>query len=383
MSIKLRLELLGGHYEGIHKGLHLRIHCLGSSHDSANVLHRSLDLGIFPYQGAAKCGLRDGQIQLQDITDYRLNRCDLLQIRLYPPLADHVPEELPRGHSEHTFVQVQPYLVPPKVFEVFTEGRADLEYLGRVPLMEGHIPDFLMWSPLLGTLLWNLSRNSGCSPALIANLSLFAYARLALLESPPPMCRPDMTFILSVMLGGPSNARRKYPVASQPGNTPCQAPDHVEGTLPLRIWAPPVTFFHGTLSAAFICPSLGRLYPYILVSSLVNFLQARGSLLQKKSLNLLNLNPSMKDMTAIFWSTPGTRYVFLLNFVKDGSFMPMGIIALLISSEKWARPSSSVLVPLRVCPVTLSVIASISYCNKATASVARDEAAVPGTGTSW
>ncbi|GAA0151874.1 hypothetical protein LIER_37374 [Lithospermum erythrorhizon] len=64
------------------------------------------------------------------------------------------------------------------------------------------------------------------------------------------------------------------------------------------------------------------------------------------------------------------RSIIPVNLVKDGSFMTAGIVALLISGEKRAKPTKSILVPLRVYLVTLSVMASICFCNKATASVA-------------
>ncbi|GAA0168614.1 hypothetical protein LIER_23290 [Lithospermum erythrorhizon] len=47
--------------------------------------------------------------------------------------------------------------------------------------------------------------------------------------------------------------------------------------------------------------------------------------------------------------------IFSLNLVKEGSFVPTGIVGLLISGEKGASPASSVLTPLHVCPATLSV----------------------------
>ncbi|GAA0183083.1 hypothetical protein LIER_30559 [Lithospermum erythrorhizon] len=61
--------------------------------------------------------------------------------------------------------------------------------------------------------------------------------------------------------------------------------------------------------------------------------------------------------------------IFPVNLVNVGSFIPSSMVALLILGEKGASPASFVLVPLLVCPSTLSVRASICFCNEVTISV--------------
>ncbi|GAA0160463.1 hypothetical protein LIER_39047 [Lithospermum erythrorhizon] len=48
------------------------------------------------------------------------------------------------------------------------------------------------------------SGNWGCAPTVTTYISRFTYARLALLESPPPHLPPEITFSLPMILGGPS-----------------------------------------------------------------------------------------------------------------------------------------------------------------------------------
>ncbi|GAA0163107.1 hypothetical protein LIER_19059 [Lithospermum erythrorhizon] len=38
----------------------------------------------------------------------------------------------------------------------YPQGRSDIEYLGLIPLTKGNTRDFVMWLPLLGSLLRNL-----------------------------------------------------------------------------------------------------------------------------------------------------------------------------------------------------------------------------------
>ncbi|GAA0154771.1 hypothetical protein LIER_12659 [Lithospermum erythrorhizon] len=48
-------------------------------------------------------------------------------------------------------------------------------------------------------------------------------------------------------------------------------------------------------------------------------------------------------------------FILPINLVNEGSFMPTGIVALLIFDEKGANPANSVLVPLRGEGIDLSL----------------------------
>ncbi|GAA0170074.1 hypothetical protein LIER_40883 [Lithospermum erythrorhizon] len=57
MGLKVGLERPDGYDEGIHQLLRLKIACLVPSHDSDDVIHWPLNLGLLLYQDTAKCRL--------------------------------------------------------------------------------------------------------------------------------------------------------------------------------------------------------------------------------------------------------------------------------------------------------------------------------------
>ncbi|GAA0142007.1 hypothetical protein LIER_35495 [Lithospermum erythrorhizon] len=74
--------------------------------------------------------------------------------------------------------------------------------------------------------------------------------------------------------------------------------------------------------------------------------------------------------------------VFLVNLVILGSFIPTYVTVVRISSEKGAKPASSVLVPSRTCPATLAERASTYHWRAATISIGCSGVIASGAGVS-